>query len=979
MERTKCSLETGVTRGRHGGGNRGGRRRNYSHQLYHSGGGRGGWDHPWADQSKGKAVRSTRGGRSGRRVWSEGPIQPQPEFLSQTERVQQAFPVMESLEISEQKPPMALLESMKKRILPMKRPSKGGTLAVSSVWLFANHFRVRFNTESSIMHYHVDIKPHMSPDMQSVNTSIPKSDLRLIVDKVVSDDPTRFPDQMIVYDGKKNMLSAVPLSNSQVTQVTVKLSGGDGIEGRSYIVIIKLVNKLKYSKLQDYLSGKLPYKPRDILQAIDLVMKENPSRHRTYVGRSFYSNEFRAEDDLNFGIAAFRGFQQSPKLTSQGLAICLDSSVMAFHKSLPVIDFLKEHVQGFEGANDVRELRREVTFALKGLKVTVTHCITKQEYIISGLSNQNAREIAFPLQNAESHPPREIGLVEYFRQKYDIEVIYMDIPCLKLEEANGQSYVPMEFCSLVEGQRYPMDKLGRERGKLLKKISMPSPMERKNAICEMQQTEDGPRCNVLQNFGIAVENNMTRLFGRVIGPPKLKLRTSTGEVKAITVDNVKCDWNFVQNSVVEGKPLERWALIDFSKYECDRLNPDAFIPNLIKKCSILGVLVEQPIVCHCTGMREFSSVARIRALLESVVKEANGKCKGRLQLIICVMPEEHHGYNYLKWVSETEIGVLTQCCLTSYANEGTDNYIENLALKINAKLGGSNTELMECFPGFGAEEHAMFVGANVNYPASSSDVRCTSIAAVVATINWPAANRYAARICPQDRRKEQIVNFGSLCLDLVNTYAHINKVKPKKIVVFRGGVSEGQFDMVLNDELLDLQKAIYTENYRPTITLIVAQKRQMTRLFLENGRNGIGNVPPGTVVDTTIVDPSCYDFYLCSHYGTTGTSKPTHYSVLRNEHNFTADQLQKLIYDLCFTYARCTKPVSLVPPICYADLASFRGRQYQDVVMELQLPAPVSKSSSFSGTSSSASLSAALLDPKFYKLHPDLENKMFFV
>ena len=74
MERSKCSRETGVPRGRNGGGNRGGGRRNYSHQQYRSGG--------------------ERGGRSGSRVWSEGPIQPQPqpEFQSQTERVQQTFP-----------------------------------------------------------------------------------------------------------------------------------------------------------------------------------------------------------------------------------------------------------------------------------------------------------------------------------------------------------------------------------------------------------------------------------------------------------------------------------------------------------------------------------------------------------------------------------------------------------------------------------------------------------------------------------------------------------------------------------------------------------------------------------------------------------------------------------------------------------------------------------------------------------------------
>ncbi|KAL6982688.1 Protein argonaute-2 [Sarracenia purpurea var. burkii] len=110
--------------------------------------------------------------------------------------------------------------------------------------------------------------------------------------------------------------------------------------------------------------------------------------------------------------------------------------------------------------------------------------------------------------------------------------------------------------------------------------------------------------------------------------------------------------------------------------------------------------------------------------------------------------------------------------------------------------------------------------------------------------------------------------------------------------------------MVLNEELLDLKRAIY-EEYRPMITIIVAQKRHQTRLFLENESDGAAsrNVPPGTVVDTKIVDPFHFGFYLRSHYGLLGTSKPCHYFVFYDDHNFSSDQLQKLIYHLCFTSA----------------------------------------------------------------------------
>ncbi|GKF15742.1 PAZ domain-containing protein, partial [Tanacetum coccineum] len=61
-----------------------------------------------------------------------------------------------------------------------------------------------------------------------------------------------------------------------------------------------------------------------------------------------------------------------------------------------------------------------------------------------------------------------------------------------------------------------------------------------------------------------------------------------------------------------------------------------------------------------------------------------------------------------------------------------------------------------------------------------------------------------------------------------------------------------------------------------------------------------------------------------------GTSRPTHYHVLYDENKFTADGLQTLTNSLCYTYARCTRSVSNVPPAYYAHLAAFRARSYME-------------------------------------------------
>lgn len=88
-------------------------------------------------------------------------------------------------------------------------------------------------------------------------------------------------------------------------------------------------------------------------------------------------------------------------------------------------------------------------------------------------------------------------------------------------------------------------------------------------------------------------------------------------------------------------------------------------------------------------------------------------------------------------------------------------------------------------------------------------------------------------------------------------------------------------------------------------------------------------ISKGTVVDSTICHPTEFDFYLCSHAGIKvnipvsslplwscyyfaiilvdynsalkGTSRPAHYHVLWDENKFTADELQSLTNNLCYT------------------------------------------------------------------------------
>ena len=152
---------------------------------------------------------------------------------------------------------------------------------------------------------------------------------------------------------------------------------------------------------------------------------------------------------------------------------------------------------------------------------------------------------------------------------------------------------------------------------------------------------------------------------------------------------------------------------------------------------------------------------------------------------------------------------------------------------------------------------------------------------------------------------------------------------------FRDGVSEGQYQSVLDHELKAIKAA--SQELRPDarikVTFVVCGKRHHVRFFAKDNSDvdrSSGNLPPGTVVDTKIVSPFGFDFYLQSHAGLVGTARPCHYVVLQNEMGFTSENLIRCINSLCYSYCRATRAVSLVPPAYYADILCEKARALVD-------------------------------------------------
>ncbi|CAF4418042.1 unnamed protein product, partial [Rotaria sp. Silwood2] len=238
-------------------------------------------------------------------------------------------------------------------------------------------------------------------------------------------------------------------------------------------------------------------------------------------------------------------------------------------------------------------------------------------------------------------------------------------------------------------------------------------------------------------------------------------------------------------------------------------------------------------------------------------------------------------------------------------------------------------------------------------------------------------SRYAATVRIQMHRHEVIAELSTMVRELLIQFYKSTRFKPARIILYRDGVSEGQFAHVLAHELMAVREACVRLEaaYQPGITFIVVQKRHHTRLFCADKKEQCGksgNIPPGTTVDVAITHPTEYDFYLCSHAGIQGTSRPSHYHVLWDDNNFTSDELQALTYQLCHTYVRCTRSVSIPAPAYYAHLVAFRARYH---LIERE---PESNEGSHQSSNGDSNGQHQVQLSRAVTVHPDSAQVMYF-
>lgn len=395
-----------------------------------------------------------------------------------------------------------------------------------------------------------------------------------------------------------------------------------------------------------------------------------------------------------------------------------------------------------------------------------------------------------------------------------------DMPVVNIGSSKKDVFVPAEVCVIEAGQPY-LGKLSDFETAEMIKFACNPPYINAEAITREGLPKLGlaPCKSPIDGFGVEISSDMSVVPARILTPPRVIYKSGQPRVS-------DGSWNVL--GVKFHRPM---SLNDFAVLVLPDGGRDDFrgpqdlkpiIDGFMAKCASCGMRVELPPGSNGLPMLQIvqgrlkgaSPRDPVRGEAIAQVKEAIQKFPRRPQIILVFLSNrDAHIYPGLKKLCDTELGIATVCMINSKVRKerGQDQYYSNIALKVNTKLGGVNHTLDA--QSLNWLKDAMLVGMDVTH-AGPGTVRGTpSIAAVVASCDnefmlYPASLRLQDRY-KDDRPREvrsflisilytsnllpfvqMISDVKGMMIERLNVYRLKMKGLPKRILVFRDGVSE---------------------------------------------------------------------------------------------------------------------------------------------------------------------------------------------
>ena len=748
----------------------------------------------------------------------------------------------------------------------------------------------------------------------------------------------------VVFDGVKNAFSIghkLPVDTiSSVKQMEI-----EGCE-EEYRMTFQYTD---HEMIWDITPGN--HMERDAIQALEVAFGHSASQTMISRRQDHFKRDVPGKDslaiDLGLNLELRMGVRKSVKATEVGYVVNVDQAAAVFEKGGNAVAIFCNILNTTQREMNplqfrmTREYQDLLQRELKGFRVNVVNpkVAYKRKYRIDAVTQTAVKDERF-FWEEKGH---EVSIKEYYEQHYGLQLKYPNMPCIQTQ---NRAKIPIEICEMIPEQYYAKKLSDRIQGQVTRR-TIRTPNERMSAI--QTGVEELVKATK-RNVNCDVSLHPMEVSARILRPPSMHLngrRIDIASPLSPREGGNPCDYSMRGTNLHETVELKKWVMIQVLMKRGNRQpNPDdalcmKFAGLLSNKAHQLGWKIHsKPVV--------LSTVYKETKMLEAFMMKAQKEHYA--QMLFMFMPNGPMIYEDIKTIGNRQ-SIITQCLQINLDDniqkEGKwrkmqgQTFCENMILKMNAKLGGVNAVLDPStfkHPGkddFLNKKGIMIMGIDVAHPGVGSTIK-HSVAGFVGSYTSDYTKYFSQAKCQLKERQEVIQEWiksvEEVSKDFFKEYSKKNKGQfPHIVVVYRDGVSEGQFIQVRDHEVHQLQKAMKSikEMAKTKLVYITVQKRHHFRMFTREQGTGYSNVKPGTVIDTYVVNPGRFECYLNSHHALQGAARSSHYCVIYNDcPEMEHDLMETMSYYLCFLCARCPKPISLPIPVRYAHLVCEKASMY---------------------------------------------------
>lgn len=792
-----------------------------------------------------------------------------------------------------------------------KRPETSNSTK-RTLKLITNLLKICFTPNSdSAVQYSVSIDPLI----QSDNISLRRKILKSIRQDLLGYYRPYFPAGMTLFSSSKNS-ETKRIFQTKVDEVDYK------------ITITKTNNSVDLTKANTTSTENYMIK-NFIENNIKSLLNANADLIK-FDDRSFYS--YAKATRLQGKSMSLPGFNTAAMITCSGLYLRINdkNKFLSGKTAIEKIEDLEYKYKNGSYHSKCKEYFQRVS--------VITKYGTMRVYQISDITfDKNVDIVQIPVKAADGQI-KSMSLFEYYSSQYGITIKDRKQPLLIHKPDKTSLDVSYIIPELVEicGLDHDEEENNMDNKRRMAKGGKLTPNEKINKLndikklftCEHKKTKKGKDGKTNIAFQSAEElrkdwgmefKDFLQCNGRVLDYPIINYKTTKSEINGKTGKFRQCDCvnpvTFLRNE---------WLILTTSD---NRNSASEAAKNLIKCSKSLGIQIEEPKIEAINARSKNEFIDKLQTV------DLNN---GKKFVLFILTPKTRSYYDDIKQFLDTRVGIPNQCMNLAKRNISLSvysNVLNQMVVKARGELYkiDLNQNLVRNYAMLISIDSSRANGNNTKY--------------VVCSTYNPHFSKFRTDIAYTDENnnKEKVIE------DLINSallnFYKRNKNYPKMIILYRNGGNDRQKLAVYEKELPGIKKSLETieknENIKIKLTLCCVNKKSDMKFFGVDG-NILYNTKPGTCIDTEIVSPDYYEFYLQPQFINQGTATPVHFHVIYDEIKMPIEVFEDITFKQTAYYWNWNGPIREPAILKFAECAnSFTSRVLRNsTVVESLLDTP---------------------------------------